>query len=50
MPGAARQYREKGDGIVTLATEHGGAADVHALEQEGFRVTIVPVRPTGSST
>jgi cysteine desulfurase len=48
LKGAARQYREKGDGIVTLATEHKAVLDVvHVLEQEGFRVTIVPVRPDG---
>jgi len=48
LKGAARQYREKGDGIVTLATEHKAVLDVvHALEQEDFRVTVVPVRPDG---
>ena len=48
LKGAARQYREKGDGIVTLATEHKAVLDVvHALMDEGFRVTIVPVRPDG---
>jgi cysteine desulfurase len=48
LKGAAHYYRDKGDGIVTLATEHKAVLDtVHALSQEGFRVTIVPVREDG---
>ena len=48
LKGAAHYYRDKGDGIVTLATEHKAVLDtVHALSEEGFRVTIVPVEPTG---
>jgi len=48
LKGAARQYREKGDGIVTLATEHKAVLDtVQALAAEGFRVTVLPVGPDG---
>jgi cysteine desulfurase len=48
LKGAARHYRDKGDGIVTLATEHKAVLDVvDALAQEGFRVTVLPVRPDG---
>jgi cysteine desulfurase len=48
LKGAARHYRDKGDHLVTLATEHKAVLDsVHALEGEGFRVTVLPVRPDG---
>jgi cysteine desulfurase len=48
LKGAARQYRDRGDGIVTLATEHKAVLDtVHALAQEGFRVTVLPVASDG---
>jgi len=48
LKGAAHYYRDKGDGIVTLTTEHKAVLDtVHALEGEGFRVTIVPVQSDG---
>jgi cysteine desulfurase len=40
LKGAARQYREKGDHVVTMQTEHKAILDAgHALEGEGFRVT-----------
>jgi cysteine desulfurase len=40
LKGAARQYRERGDHLVTMATEHKAVLDAcHALEGEGFRVT-----------
>lgn len=42
LKGAARQYRDKGDHIVTMATEHKAVLDAcHALEAEGFRVTYL---------
>jgi cysteine desulfurase len=48
LKGAARHYRAKGDHLVTVATEHKAVLDsVHALEAEGFRVTILPVEPDG---
>ena len=48
LKGAARYYRDKGDHVVTLATEHKAVLDsVHALESEGFRVTVLPVEPDG---
>ena len=44
LKGAARQYRDTGDHIVTMATEHKAVLDAcHALEAEGFRVSyLVP--------
>jgi cysteine desulfurase len=48
LKGAARYYRDKGDHLVTLATEHKAVLDsAHALESEGFRVTVLPVEPDG---
>jgi cysteine desulfurase len=48
IKGAARANREKGDHIVTLATEHKAVLDsCHRLEQEGFRVTFLPVGSDG---
>jgi cysteine desulfurase len=46
--GAARLYREKGDHVVTAATEHRAVLDCcRALESEGFRVTFLAPRKTG---
>ena len=48
LKGAARQYRERGDHLVTMATEHKAVLDAcHALESEGFRVTYLAPRPDG---
>jgi cysteine desulfurase len=48
LKGAAQQYRDKGDHIVTVATEHKAVLDpCHALEAEGFRVTVLPPLPDG---
>src|SRR5262249_15653091 len=48
LKGAARFHREECDGVVTLATEHKCVLEsAQALEREGFRVTILPVRPDG---
>jgi cysteine desulfurase len=42
--GAAEMYREKGDHIVTQATEHKAVLDpARCLEKRGFRVTVLPV-------
>jgi len=44
LKGAARFHREDRDRVVTLATEHKCVLEsAHALEREGFRVTILPV-------
>ena len=46
--GAARHYRERGRHLITLATEHKAVLDSgHALEREGFELTILPVEPDG---
>ena len=46
--GVARLYREKGDHVVTAATEHRAVLDsCRALEREGFRVTFLAPRKTG---
>ncbi len=48
LKGAARHYRDKGDHIVTIATEHKAVLDpCHALEAEGFRVTVLAPLPDG---
>jgi cysteine desulfurase len=48
LKGAARFHREERDHVVTLATEHKCVLEsAHALEREGFRVTILPVGPDG---
>jgi cysteine desulfurase len=48
LKGAARQYRERGDHVVTLATEHKAVLDAcHALESEGFRVSYLVPGPDG---
>src|SRR5207249_4712130 len=46
--GVAWRYREKGDHIITLLTEHKAILDsCRRLEQEGFSVTFLPVKPDG---
>jgi len=48
IKGAARFHRDERDHVVTLATEHKCVLEsVHALEREGFRVTILPVQSGG---
>ena len=48
LKGAARFHREERDHILTLATEHKCVLEsVRALEREGSRVTILPVRSDG---
>src|SRR5436190_7518452 len=44
LKGVAGMYREKGDHLVTVATEHKAVLDVaKSLERDGFRMTILPV-------
>lgn len=48
LRGAAYAARRKGNHIVTTAIEHKAVlATCHALEREGFRLTVVPVGPDG---
>lgn len=48
IKGVAWANREKGTHIVTLPTEHRAVLDsCRSLEEEGFRVTYVSVRPDG---
>ncbi|HLP17547.1 MAG TPA: aminotransferase class V-fold PLP-dependent enzyme [Bacteroidota bacterium] len=44
LKGIAETYRDKGNHLVTCATEHSSVLDVcRSLELSGFRVTVVPV-------
>jgi len=48
IKGAAEMYAEKGNHIITAATEHKSVLDTcKRLEKRGFRVTYLPVRPDG---
>jgi cysteine desulfurase len=48
IKGVAHMYRDKGDHLITLATEHKAVLDSHhALEREGFRTTFLGVKPDG---
>ena len=48
IKGTARMYRDKGRHIITQVTEHKAVLDpCKYLEQEGFRVTFLPVTKTG---
>jgi cysteine desulfurase len=48
IKGVARMYRNQGDHIVTVQTEHKAVLDTcKRLEKEGFRVTYLPVRKDG---
>ncbi|MGB8933288.1 MAG: IscS subfamily cysteine desulfurase [Anaeromyxobacteraceae bacterium] len=48
IKGAAQFHRAKGKHLVTCATEHKAVLDsMHALEREGFEVTVLPVEPDG---
>src|SRR5271169_4046378 len=45
IKGVAEMYREKGDHIITQATEHKAVLDTcKRLEKRGFRVTYLPVQ------
>lgn len=48
LKGVAAMYREKGDHIVTVATEHRAVLDTaKRLEKEGYKVTYLPVPSNG---
>lgn len=48
LRGAAQALRERGDHLVTTAIEHKAVLETcRRLEREGFRLTVVPVRPDG---
>src|SRR5260370_29169588 len=48
LKGVAEMYAEKGNHIITAATEHKAILDTcKRLEKEGFRVTYLPVQQNG---
>ncbi|MBI2241850.1 MAG: IscS subfamily cysteine desulfurase [Magnetospirillum gryphiswaldense] len=48
IKGVAQFYKDKKDHIVTVVTEHKCVLDTcRHLEQEGFKVTYLPVKPNG---
>src|SRR5271168_429557 len=48
LKGAAEMYREKGDHIITAATEHKAILDTcKHLEKSGIKVTYLAVQPDG---
>ena len=48
IKGVAHRYRDRGDHIITLATEHKAVLDsAQRLAQEGFRVTYALIQPDG---
>ena len=48
LRGAAQALRERGDHLVTTAIEHKAVLETcRRLTHEGFRLTVVPVRPDG---
>ncbi|MHB8481587.1 MAG: IscS subfamily cysteine desulfurase [Nitrospiria bacterium] len=48
LKGIAEMYREKGDHIITSATEHRSVLDtVRRLEKSGLKITLVPVDAQG---
>lgn len=48
IKGAAQALRKKGRHIITSAIEHHAVLNVcHALEQEGFEITLLPVTTSG---
>ncbi|SFD58382.1 cysteine desulfurase [Paenibacillus catalpae] len=48
IKGAARQFRSRGNHLITSQIEHASVNDAfRQLEQEGFRVTYLPVSKTG---
>src|SRR5919197_1537037 len=48
IKGVAEMYREKGNHIITMATEHKAVLDTcKRLETEGFEVTYLPVGKDG---
>ena len=48
LQGAARYYRESGNHIITVKTEHKAVLDIcEFLEKEGFEITFLPVGKDG---
>ncbi|CAM3233337.1 cysteine desulfurase family protein [Paenibacillus lupini] len=48
IKGAARQFKSRGNHLITTRIEHASVNDAFGqLEQEGFRVTYLPVNSTG---
>ncbi|MCS7024695.1 MAG: IscS subfamily cysteine desulfurase [Bryobacteraceae bacterium] len=48
IKGVAEMYAERGNHIITAATEHKATLDTcKRLEKHGYRVTYLPVQPTG---
>jgi len=48
IKGVAEMYAERGDHIVTVATEHKAVLDTcKKLAKRGFKITYLPVRPDG---
>ena len=48
IKGVAQFYKDKKDHVVTVVTEHKCVLDTcRHLEQEGFKVTYLPVKPNG---
>jgi len=48
IKGVAEMYREKGNHIITVVTEHKAVLDTcKRLEKQGFQVTFLPVRRDG---
>jgi cysteine desulfurase len=48
LKGAALAYREKGNHLITVATEHKSVLDCFKrLKMEGFQVTVLPVQSDG---
>ena len=48
IKGCVRALRQRGDHVVTVATEHKSVLDsFRRLEQEGWKVTVLPVSPDG---
>jgi len=49
IKGVAQMYAEKGNHIITAATEHKAVLDTcKHLEKEGFRITYLPVQGSGA--
>ena len=48
IKGCARALRQRGDHLVTVATEHKSVLDsFRRLEQDGWKLTVLPVTPEG---
>ena len=49
LKGISRQYRQRGNHIITSAVEHPSVLEVcRYLEQEGFELTVLPVNDSGA--